>query len=153
VRGIAQGARIEWPIRGLEVIDRFKCREKRKEMERWASLKSQGKAVSAFKESKITNAWLINPNIMRPSKYITALKMRPNVAADRASLSRAKLREEINCRKCHVLKESLGHILGQCASTVTALARPTSSYTVINYRPVCPLVRERVLQNNKAATV
>jgi predicted nuclease of restriction endonuclease-like RecB superfamily len=73
--------------------------------------------VKAFKESKIANAWLINPNLLKPSKYITALKMRANVAADKASLSRAKMRDEISCRKCHVLKETLGHILGQCVST------------------------------------
>jgi hypothetical protein len=43
--------------------------------------------------------------------------MRANVAADKASLSGAKLRDDINCRKCRVLKETLGHIIGQCAST------------------------------------
>jgi hypothetical protein len=117
MRGIAQGARIEWPIGQLQTIDRFKAREKRKELARWASLKAQGKAVNAFKDNKISNAWLTNPDILRPSRYITALKMRANVAADKASLSRAKLKEDINCRKCHVLKETLGHILGQCAST------------------------------------
>jgi hypothetical protein len=39
---------------------------------------------------KIANAWLINPQLLRPSKYITALKMRDNVTADKASLARAK---------------------------------------------------------------
>jgi hypothetical protein len=73
----------------------------------------QVKAVSAFTENKVGNAWLTNPEILRPSKYITALKMRVNVAGDRVSLIRAKIKD-INCRKCRAQKETLGHILGQC---------------------------------------
>jgi hypothetical protein len=59
LKRIALAGRIAWPINGPEVIDRFKLREKRKEVQRWASLRSQGKAVHAFKDSKIANAWLI----------------------------------------------------------------------------------------------
>jgi hypothetical protein len=114
MKTIAQGARIGWPIRTGETIDQYKSREKKKELNRWASQISQGKAVNAFKESKIANAWLTNPDILRPSKYITALKMRANVTADKASLKRIKKNEDINCRKCQVLKETLGHILSQC---------------------------------------
>jgi hypothetical protein len=43
--------------------------------------------------------------------------MRANVAADKASLYRAKKRDNVNCRKCHVQTETLGHITGQCTST------------------------------------
>jgi hypothetical protein len=56
IRGIAQGARIEWPIYRPERIDQYKAREKRMEIERLESLKSQGNGVNAFKESKIANA-------------------------------------------------------------------------------------------------
>jgi predicted nuclease of restriction endonuclease-like RecB superfamily len=43
--------------------------------------------------------------------------MRANVAGDRAALARAKIAKDIECRKCRVQKETLGHILGQCTST------------------------------------
>jgi hypothetical protein len=101
----------------LKALVQYKSREKRNELKQWASLKSQHKAVNAFQEDRILNALLINPEVFRPSKYITALKMRVNVVADKASLSRARMRDEINCRKFRVPKETLVHILGQCAST------------------------------------
>ena len=110
-------ARIEWPITNTLVIDNYKAREKKKEIMRWASLQSQGKSVRSFIKNKIANAWLINPQILKPSKYITALKMRANVAADKVSLARAKIKRDVECRKCHVQKETLGHILGQCIHT------------------------------------
>jgi predicted nuclease of restriction endonuclease-like RecB superfamily len=43
--------------------------------------------------------------------------MRANVAGDKAALARAKIKEDISCRKCHTQKETLGHILGQCIHT------------------------------------
>jgi hypothetical protein len=83
----------------------------------WAQLTSQGQAVKAFVGDKIGNAWLANPTIFRPSKFITALKTRANVAGDRAALARAKIAKDIECRNCRVQKETLGHMLGQCTST------------------------------------
>lgn len=125
LRDIAQMARIGWPILNIAAIDLYKAREKKKEITRWASLHSQGKAVKAFTESKIANAWLINPQLLRPSKYITALTMTANVTADKASLARAKIRRDVECRKCHVQKETLGHILGQCVHTKKRKNRET----------------------------
>jgi hypothetical protein len=43
--------------------------------------------------------------------------MRANVAADKVSLFRAKKKDNVNCRKCHIQTETLGHIIGQCTST------------------------------------
>jgi hypothetical protein len=117
LRDVAQMARIGWPIQNTAVIDAYKAREKKKDIASWASLQSQGKAIKSFTEDKIANAWLINPQLLRPSKYITAIKMRANVTADKASLARAKIRQDIECRKCHIQKETLGHILGQCVYT------------------------------------
>jgi hypothetical protein len=114
---IAKSARIQWPISRLRDIHKYKSQEKNREIKQWAQFKSQGKAVSAFIENKVGNAWLTNPEILRPSKYITALKLRANVAGDRAALIRAKIKDDINCRKCRAQKETLGHILGQCIYT------------------------------------
>jgi hypothetical protein len=145
MKAIAQGARIEWPIRTRVTIDRYKSREKKKELNRWASQISQGKAVNAFKESKIANAWLMKPDILRPSKYITALKMRANVTADKASLNRIKKDGEINCRKCQVLKETLGHILGQC--TYTKIER------IARHDEVKDFILKRIVESDKEAIV
>jgi hypothetical protein len=69
--------------------------------------------------------------------------MGANLAEDKASLSRAKMEDEINCRKRHVLKETLGHILGQCASTTERIAR---------YDEIEDFVLRRKVENDKDAS-
>jgi hypothetical protein len=117
LKEIAQTARINWPITSTNQIDKHKARMKEKELREWAQLKSQGKAVSAFVGDRIGNSWLASSTIFRPSKSITALKLRANVARARAALARAKITKEIDCPKCRVQKETLDHILGQCTYT------------------------------------
>jgi hypothetical protein len=52
-------------------------------------------------EDNITNAWLLNPKIFWPSKYITAVKMRVKVVADNASLMKAKTKGDMSCVYTH----------------------------------------------------
>lgn len=108
---------MNWPITRIGQIETHKKRLKEREIKEWARLISQGKAVTAFVGDNIGNNWLANPTIFRPSKCITALKMRANVAGDRVALARAKIAKDIECRKCRAQKETLGHILRQCTST------------------------------------
>jgi hypothetical protein len=61
---IARTARIQWPITRSQEIEKYKAQMKRLETQQWALLKAQGKAVPAFIENKIGNAWLINPAIL-----------------------------------------------------------------------------------------
>jgi hypothetical protein len=49
--------------------------------------------------------------------------MHANVAGDKAALARAKIKNDINCRKCHAQKKTLGHILGQCIHTKDRIRR------------------------------
>jgi hypothetical protein len=117
LKKIALAARLNWPLNGLEEIKKYKQRERKSELMRWAQLTSQGKAVSNLSGDRIANYWLSGIRIFKPSTYILALKMRTNFAGDRVSLARAKLRKDTTCRKCTVQRETLGHILGQCSST------------------------------------
>ncbi|XP_071581965.1 uncharacterized protein [Temnothorax nylanderi] len=50
-------------------------------------------------------------------RYITALKLRANVAANKVSLNRVAKTGNVMCRKCKAQPETLGHILGQCTYT------------------------------------
>jgi hypothetical protein len=43
--------------------------------------------------------------------------MRANVACDKVALARAKMKNEVACRRCHAQTETLGHVLGQCLYT------------------------------------
>jgi hypothetical protein len=117
---LAKTARINRPVISTKELNQYKTRAYNSELQRWAHLKSQGKAVKAFEGDQIANQWLTHPTILNPSKYITALKLRTNVAANRVSLARAKRNVDATCRKCRVQMETLGHILGQCSSTKQA---------------------------------
>jgi hypothetical protein len=81
----AKTARIQWPISRLRELDKYKAEAKNINVKRWANLKTRGKVVSAYTENKVGNTWLMNPEILRPNKYSTALKMRANVAADKVT--------------------------------------------------------------------
>lgn len=81
------------------------------------ALPSQGKGVHSYQDDVIGNEWLYRPTLLKPSRYITALKMRANVAADKISLNRADKSNRVLCRHCKALPETLGHILGQCIYT------------------------------------
>jgi hypothetical protein len=145
LQGIARAARISWPITNMKALVQYQSREKKNELKKWAALKSQGKAVKAFKDDNISNAWLINPKVFRPSRYITALRMRANVAADKAALSRAKMRDDIKCRKCRVQNETLGHIIGQCAST--------KKERIERHDQIKDFILKRIVENDKEAAV
>lgn len=117
MKRLAHVAKLGWPIQSTKEVDSFKHKAKENERKQWAALPSQGKAVNAFKGDKAGNEWLYRPTLLRPSRFITALKMRTNVAANKVSLNRATKTGSILCRHCKALPETLGHILGQCTYT------------------------------------
>ena len=84
---------------------------------KWASLGSHGKSVSAHTDSRLSNAWLFDQTLLKPSRMITALKMRTNTCADRVAMCRTKARTYPTCRHCSAPLQTLGHILGQCRAT------------------------------------
>jgi hypothetical protein len=117
LQALTQATRIEWPIISLQRIEQYKQRVKRDELARWAGLRSQRKAVRAFANNSAANAWLLNPATLKPSKFINALKMRANIAGDKVALARAKINNEVACRRCQTEIETLGHELVQCLAT------------------------------------
>jgi hypothetical protein len=145
MRKIARSVRMHWPIAKRGEVDKYRAREKKLELKRWARLKSQGKAVAFFTEDKIGNCWLKNTDILKPIKFITALKTRANVAGDKVALAREKIKEDVDCRRCHAQKETLGHILGQCV--YTKKARIERHDTIKDY------ILQRVIEKDKEAIV
>jgi hypothetical protein len=89
--------------------------------------------------------------------------MRANTVADKPSLSRVKMRDEINCRKCQVLKEILGHILSQCASTkkekitkheetfehILSPCASTKKKRIVRHDEVKDFILQRIAENDK----
>jgi hypothetical protein len=118
LNSLAKSARVNpWPTNDPKDLDRHKSSMKRSELAKWASLVSQGKSVKSFADNKIANAWLTNKKLLKPGNFISALRLRANVAGDRVALNRAVPQANLMCRRCGAQLETLGHILGICTST------------------------------------
>lgn len=90
---------------------------KRQETERWRQLKSQGQGVADFSRDQIGNAWLYNLTLLKPSRFLDALRLRTNTFGTRIVLRRANQQLSTQCRRCNAELKTLGHILGICTHT------------------------------------
>lgn len=79
--------------------------------------------VKAFTDDNIANAWFLNTEIFRPSKCMTALKMRENVTGAKVAFTRARIKGDIACRKCRTQTKTLGHTLDHCIHTKERIKR------------------------------
>lgn len=116
VKRYATSIGLQWPC-GIEEIEETRKKLKRADTNKWKTLISQGQGIKEFFGDKTGNAWLYNPEMLRPSRYLDALKLRTNTYGTKAALHRAKRDIDINCRRCGVQVETLGHILGLCTHT------------------------------------
>lgn len=116
LKKMANSLRINWPA-SLEDIERARKRLKAGHVKQWAELRSQGQGVSDFSRNKTGNVWLEDYKLLKPSRFIDALKLRTNTFGTRSVLARADKNMDVNCRKCRAQPETLGHILGLCQYT------------------------------------
>jgi hypothetical protein len=114
---LAKSARIQWPISNFRELDAYKRNQKKQQLREWAALPSKGKSVDAFEDDRYGNAWLYNPSLLKPSRFLTALRMRSGTTSDRVSLHTAIPQATTKCRKCKTCVETLAHVLGQCMHT------------------------------------
>lgn len=103
-----------WPP-SLEEVE--ETRRKLQRHERWEQLISQGQGVADFRKDKVGNAWIYNPKLLKPSRFINVLHLRTNTFGTRIVLRRADERVNPLCRRCNAMRETLGHILGLCTHT------------------------------------
>jgi hypothetical protein len=116
LKKIANSLRINWPA-SLEDIEKARKRLKAAHIKQWAELRSQGQGVLDFSRNKTSNVWLTNYELLKPSRFIDALKLRTNTFGTRSVLARADKNIDVACRKCRTQPETLGHILGLCQYT------------------------------------
>jgi hypothetical protein len=117
LQSIAKAIRLQWPIQNYRAIDAYKRRQKKDELKSWGQLQSKGRGVASFSEDRVGNAWLYNPCLLKPSRFITALKMRSGTTSDKVTMNKVVPQTNVKCRKCRVCNETLAHILGQCVYT------------------------------------
>ena len=122
LKKLAQSARLNWPPT-LEQIEAWKRASRARDLDEWMAKKSVGKSAQAFADSRASNPWLYNPSLLKPCRFLSALKLRADVGANRTSLHRAIPQPDLKCRRCHEQYETLGHILGQCVHTKSSRIR------------------------------
>lgn len=101
----------------LDEVEKARKESHRQEKERWMQLTSLGQGISWFARDKIGNTWLYNPGLLKPSRYLDALRLRTNTFGTRIVLRRADGHVNPLCRRCDAARETLGHILGLCIHT------------------------------------
>ncbi|XP_044265128.1 uncharacterized protein LOC123011641 [Tribolium madens] len=87
--------RINWPILDTKTIDRWKIEAKRQELRSWGASKTQGKAAKSLADDPISNCWLYNPTLLKPCRYLMALKIRSNTCVNKVALNRAVLQHDL----------------------------------------------------------
>lgn len=103
-------------------LSKVRERVRADEFDRWKSLVSQGIGVDQFRDDPVGNKWLQKPDLLQPSRFLQALKFRTNTAPNKGTLARARMVEDVSCRRCtrgglQGQPETLPHILGQCPFT------------------------------------
>jgi hypothetical protein len=116
LKKIANSLRINWPA-SLDDITRARKRLKGSHIQLWGDLRSQGQGVPDFSKNRTGNVWMSEYNLLRPSRFIDALRLRTNTFGTRTVLARADKNIDVMCRRCRAQPETLGHILGLCQYT------------------------------------
>ena len=115
--------RIQWPILNFRIIDAYKKRMKADELKAWSQLQTKGRGVTSFTDDRNGNAWLYNPNLLKPSRFLTALRLRGGMTSDKVTMNKVKTQANVECRKCRSYNETLAHVLGQCIYTKAQIIR------------------------------
>ena len=71
----AKSMRLQWPITNVRYIDAYERHKKNVELRRWSELLSKGKSVLSFADNIFGNCCLYNPSLLKPNRFLTALRM------------------------------------------------------------------------------
>jgi len=86
------------------------------ELKNWSQLLSKSGGVTSFKNDRKGNAWLYNANLLKPSQFLTALRVRCGMRSDKVT-KKVVPKSTFKCRNCKACNETLAHILEQCVYT------------------------------------
>jgi hypothetical protein len=84
---IARAARLNWPNLTFEDLNSYRRRLKKDEFKQWSRLPSKGKAVLSFQDDRYGNCWLYKPDLLKPSRFTTALRLRSGTTGDKVTLN------------------------------------------------------------------
>jgi hypothetical protein len=115
----------------MKKIDAYKRKLKAEELRSWSQLPSKGKSVYSFADDKYSNCWLYEPTLLKPSHFLSALRMRSGTISDWVSLKKATA-IPFDQNKQHINETSKEKILcaitqkeiKACLSTMKNLSAP-----------------------------
>ena len=116
LKTMANTLRINWSA-SLKDIEKARKRLRNAHINQWAELRSQGKGVPDFSKNKTGNVWLEEHSLLKPSRFIDALRLRTTTFGTRSVLAWADKNIDVMCRRYRAQPETLGHILGLCQYT------------------------------------
>jgi hypothetical protein len=85
---LAKTIRLPWPITNPRAIDTYKRTRKNDELKNWSQLPSKGRGVASFKNDRLGNAWLYNPTLLKPGRFLSALRLRSGMRGDRVTMNK-----------------------------------------------------------------
>lgn len=118
LRRTAIQVRIQYSYTAADVRQ-YKRRCVTGELAIWESLEAQGKAARSLRGDKVGNALLREPNLLKPSGFITVLLLCTNTYGNRTTINRYSTQHDLCCQGCGARLETLSHILGECVSNKT----------------------------------
>jgi hypothetical protein len=113
----AKSIRLPWPNLSEKNIDAHTKRQNAVELKKWSLLTSTGRQATLFADDPYGNCWLYNSTLLKPNRFLTALRLRSGTTGDRVTMNKARPQNTVRCRKCKEGNETLAHILGQCTTT------------------------------------
>jgi hypothetical protein len=85
LKKIANSLSINWPATSLD-IDKAQRRLKFEHIKQWAHLRSQGQGVADFARERLGNVWLKKHHLLKPPRFIDAIKLRTNTFGTRVAI-------------------------------------------------------------------
>jgi hypothetical protein len=80
---LAKTARLNWPNLTLSHLTAYKRRMKTEELRQYSRLSSKGKLVLSIADDKYSKSWPYKPHLLKPSRFLTALRLRSRMTGDR----------------------------------------------------------------------
>jgi len=130
LENLAKTMRLPWPILNVRAIDSYKMRMKKDELKAWSLLPTKGRGVTAFADDRNGNAWLYNPYLLKPSRFLTALRLRGGMTSDKVTMNKVVPQTFVRCRDAESSVEDLGTgrgvVLGRAVATLRSRLEDSS---------------------------
>jgi predicted transcriptional regulator len=98
LQSLAKAMRLQWPILNFRAIDAYKKRMKSEELKTWSQLQTKGRGVTSFSDDRYGNAWLYNPNLLKPSRFLTALRLMGSMTSDKVTMNKVVPQSNVKWR-------------------------------------------------------